>query len=102
MRVARYSGSPEYVSRKLPGLTVTRHRDFFVRAAAVAVGLAALLPGSSAGPPFRTDDPGPVEYQHYEFNTFTERTHISGDTVCRASPSSRQGSRQIELAARTY
>ncbi len=45
------------------------------------VGLAALLPSSAiAGPPFRTDDPEPVEYQHYEFYTFISGTHISGDT----------------------
>jgi hypothetical protein len=49
--------------------------------AALAIGLAAIVPGSaSAGPPFRTDDPEPVEYQHYEFYTFTAGTHISGDT----------------------
>jgi len=47
----------------------------------MAVGLAAIVPGpASAGPPFRTDDPEPVEYQHYEFYTFTAGTHITGDT----------------------
>jgi hypothetical protein len=34
----------------------------------------------AAGPPFRTDDPEPVEYQHWEFYTFTVGTHVSGDT----------------------
>jgi hypothetical protein len=33
-----------------------------------------------AGPPFRTDDPEPVDYTHWEFYTFTSGTHISGDT----------------------
>jgi hypothetical protein len=33
-----------------------------------------------AGPPFRTDDPEPVEYQHMEYYTFTAGTHIGGDT----------------------
>lgn len=40
-----------------------------------------MLPGSaSAGPPFRTDDPEPVELGHYEFYTFSTGTVVSGDT----------------------
>ncbi len=51
------------------------------RLAATVIGLAALVSGpASAGPPFRTDDPEPVEYQHYEFYTFATGTHIAGDT----------------------
>ena len=39
------------------------------------------LPFSAiAGPPFRTDDPEPVDYQHWEFYTFTSGTHVNGDT----------------------
>ena len=39
------------------------------------------LPTSAiAGPPFRTDDPEPVDYQHWEFYTFTTGTHVDGDT----------------------
>ena len=34
-----------------------------------------------AGPPFRTDDPEPVEYQHWEIYTFSQATHIRGDTA---------------------
>ncbi len=41
--------------------------------------LIALHP-ANAGPPFRTDDPEPVEYQHWEFYTFSTGTHVSGDT----------------------
>jgi hypothetical protein len=33
-----------------------------------------------AGPPFRTDDPVPVDYQHYELYTFSAGSHMSGDT----------------------
>ena len=60
---------------------MTRYGDFVVRTA-VAVGLAALWPGlATAGPPFRTDDPEPVAYQHYEdYIIFGTGTHISGDT----------------------
>ncbi|MGH1571017.1 transporter [Methylobacterium sp. P31] len=36
---------------------------------------------ASAGPPFRTDDPEPVDYQHWEFYTFTTGTHVGGDTT---------------------
>jgi hypothetical protein len=43
--------------------------------------LAALGSGrASAGPPFRTDDPEPVDYQHYEFYTFSGGTHVASDT----------------------
>jgi hypothetical protein len=33
-----------------------------------------------AGPPFRTDDPEPVDYQHYEFYTLSTGSHARGDT----------------------
>ena len=40
-----------------------------------------LLPGSAtAGPPFRTDDPVPVDLGHYEFYTFSTGTVVSDDT----------------------
>ncbi len=41
-----------------------------------------LVPISAwAGPPFRTDDPEPVEYHHWEIYTFSQATHIKGDTA---------------------
>lgn len=47
----------------------------------LAIGLVMLAPAiADAGPPFLTDDPEPVEYQHYEFYTFSMGTHVSGDT----------------------
>jgi hypothetical protein len=47
----------------------------------VAAAAAMLMPGSAiAGPPFRTDDPEPVEYQHWEVDGFSQATHIRGDT----------------------
>jgi hypothetical protein len=49
--------------------------------AAVAAICGAVASGAYAGPPFRTDDPEPVEYQHWEFYTFTTGTHIKGDTA---------------------
>jgi hypothetical protein len=33
-----------------------------------------------AGPPFRTDDPEPVDYQHWEVYGFSTGTHVAGDT----------------------
>jgi hypothetical protein len=40
-----------------------------------------LLTGvANAGPPFRTDDPEPVDYQHWEYYTFSTGTHVDGDT----------------------
>jgi hypothetical protein len=35
---------------------------------------------ANAGPPFRTDDPEPVEFGHYEFYTFSTGTHVRGET----------------------
>jgi hypothetical protein len=35
---------------------------------------------AQAGPPFRTDDPEPVDYQHWEFYAFSAGTHVAGDT----------------------
>ncbi|MGA7959293.1 MAG: hypothetical protein WCA26_19785, partial [Xanthobacteraceae bacterium] len=56
-------------------------RVIALRVAAIALAWMALMPGvANAGPPFRTDDPEPVDYQHYEFYTFFTGTHISGDT----------------------
>jgi subtilisin family serine protease len=37
--------------------------------------------GANAGPPFRTDDPEPVETGHYEFYTFMSGTHVIGGTA---------------------
>lgn len=48
---------------------------------AATVTGAVLMPRAAvAGPPFLTDDPEPVDYQHYEFYTFSQGTHVSGDT----------------------
>jgi hypothetical protein len=47
----------------------------------VVLSSAMLVAGeANAGPPFRTDDPEPVELHHYEFYTFSTGTHIFGDT----------------------
>ena len=37
-------------------------------------------PPAHAGPPFRTDDPEPVELGHWEIYGFSQATHIRGDT----------------------
>ena len=54
-----------------------------IAAAAGILSAAALLvmPGPAvAGPPFRTDDPVPVDYQHWEIYVFSQGTHKQGDT----------------------
>ena len=52
------------------------------RELAAALALCALTPGLSfAGEPFRTDDPDPGEYQHYEFYTESLGTHVSSGTL---------------------
>ena len=48
-----------------------------------AFSLAILLLGGGiarAGPPFRTDDPEPVEYGHWEVYGFSTATHVQGDS----------------------
>ena len=45
-----------------------------------ALALGVLIRPAAAGPPFRTDDPEPIDYQHYEFYTFTAGSHVTGDT----------------------
>ena len=53
------------------------------RAAGSAAALllaASLTSPAVAGPPFRTDDPEPVEYQHWEMTAFSQGTHVAGAT----------------------
>jgi hypothetical protein len=52
-----------------------------LRLAALCALLCAAAPGALAGPPFRTDDPEPVEYQHWEVYGFSQATHLQGDTA---------------------
>lgn len=52
------------------------------KASALVLLCAVLMPVTvNAGPPFRTDDPEPVELGHYEFYTFSTGTHITGETA---------------------
>ena len=52
------------------------------RIAAVALWSGVLISGSAtAGPPFRTDDPEPVQTGHYEFYTFVGGTHVKDGTA---------------------
>ena len=50
------------------------------KSALLAIACAALLttPAAFAGPPFRTDDPEPVEFQHFEINMLSLGTKTSG------------------------
>jgi hypothetical protein len=53
------------------------------RLCAAALALALSLPAlhlAHSGPPFRTDDPEPVDYGHWEVYSFTQSTRISGDS----------------------
>src|SRR5579885_1121305 len=44
--------------------------------------VAAVLPlAAHAGAPFRTDDPEPVEYRHWEVDGFDTATHVHGSTA---------------------
>jgi hypothetical protein len=50
--------------------------------AAAVLGVVLLYPQEArAGPPFRTDDPVPVEPGHWEIYTFSVATHAAGDTA---------------------
>jgi hypothetical protein len=50
-------------------------------AAGVTLAAALCATQAIAGPPFRTDDPEPVDYQHWEFYLFSTGTHVRGDTT---------------------
>jgi hypothetical protein len=66
---------------RLGGEMVSKHFGLICRAAALAFCAVSLISSlAMAGPPFRTDDPEPVDYQHWEFYTFTTGSHVSGDT----------------------
>jgi hypothetical protein len=49
--------------------------------AAVCAILGAAAPCATAGPPFRTDDPEPVDYQHWEVYGFSTATQVEGGTA---------------------
>jgi hypothetical protein len=72
----RCGGSPHRVGDKMANWSKTTLR---------IIGLAGVLSvlissGANAGPPFRTDDPEPVETGHYEFYTFMAGTHVIDGT----------------------
>lgn len=50
------------------------------RTAALLAGSLLASGAAVAGPPFRTDDPIPVDYQHWEIYGFSTATGIRGDT----------------------
>jgi hypothetical protein len=55
-------------------------RLMVIRVSAFVVALAALPIGpATAGPPFQTDDPEPVPYQHFEFYTLSTGNTVRGD-----------------------
>ncbi len=58
----------------MPPVATRRPIRLGVFGLAIAVVSSSLIPASPlfAGPPFRTDDPEPVEYQHWEFYTATQ------------------------------
>jgi hypothetical protein len=53
-----------------------------IRIASIAAALAASAEYQAiAGPPFQTDDPEPVPYQHFELYTLSTGTLVRGDTA---------------------
>jgi hypothetical protein len=58
-----------------------KHKKSAWLGAGLTVLCSLLMSGRAmAGPPYRTDDPEPVDYQHWEYYTFTTGTHIREDT----------------------
>lgn len=64
----------------LSGVTTTAARRLKWTGALLGTCLALTAHESFAGPPFRTDDPEPVELRHWEFYTFSTGTRVEGDT----------------------
>lgn len=63
----------------MPTLVGSRGRLAARVAVLCAIGL--LCRPAAAGPPFRTDDPEPVEYQHWELNLLSTGTAVRGATT---------------------
>ena len=64
-----------------PGQVMTARPNALIPIAVLSV-LAVLPSGkATAGPPFVTDDPEPVPYQHFEFYNLSLGTAIRGDTA---------------------
>jgi len=61
-----------------------RLRKFATVVAIAPVVLRLFLGHAAAGPPFVTDDPEPVPYQHFEFYNLSLGTAIRGDTFSEA------------------
>lgn len=60
---------------------MSNRKNIFDRLAAMVFWATVLIPATAfAGPPFRTDDPEPVDLHHWEFYTFTSGTHVDGNT----------------------
>jgi hypothetical protein len=57
---------------------VTRMRPWSLASASVVAAVLSLTSPASAGPPFRTDDPEPLDYQHFEINLFSTGTQTTG------------------------
>lgn len=53
-------------ARRLPGASLT--------------AFLLLSSAASAGPPYLTDDPEPVDYRHWEIYAFSQGTHEKGET----------------------
>jgi hypothetical protein len=68
----------KFITRKITGRNLTH----IARCRALAWLAATVLLGATvavvAGPPFATDDPGPVDYQHWEFYVESFNTKSSG------------------------
>jgi len=59
----------------MPATRMSRRR----RLGGVVLALAVLLPVAGvAGPPFRTDGPEQVDYQHWEMNLPSQGTQVYG------------------------
>jgi hypothetical protein len=57
------------------------HKIVYFLALSAAITIAAASTIASAGPPFRTDDPEPVDYQHWEVYAFSTATEARPDTA---------------------
>src|SRR5208282_335813 len=81
MRIAWQPAPMRFCSGGGRETAMAARAKILIRVAAVAAALAVLPAGrAAAGPPFQTDDPEPVPYQHFEFYTLSTGTAIRGDT----------------------
>ena len=78
---ARMSNNAPLFSRATRAAATKRPARFVAKKTHAAIAVLAILSSPAfAGPPYITDDPEPVDYQHWEFYAFSQGGRANGET----------------------